>query len=212
MQNLTQHNSSSMKTVVETYIIEETQELIYDNEKLDQWNRMVSDLGLTGQTKIVTGDKSPIPFLWMNQTLRKTFEELCPRKVDIKDYHKTPIPVEALSLVSLSVKENYFYKVQVWYNDKNPDPAIIGLVKNSSFDPKYPEWSNGLEHYLLARWSDVKASLSELTERAKKLFILRRTNEITRNIKNMQNDLDEIELRANDEFGFGDNPGVGLPF
>lgn len=44
-------NSADTKTIVETFVIEETQELIYDNEKLDNWNTMVKDLGLNGQTK-----------------------------------------------------------------------------------------------------------------------------------------------------------------
>lgn len=126
MEHLLKHNSTSMKTEVETYIIEETQELIYDNEKLDQWNDMVKQLGLTGQNKVVKTEKSPIPFLWMNQSLIKVFEELCPRKTKIEEYDKTPIPVEALSMVALSKNENYFDKIEVWYNDKSPDPALVG--------------------------------------------------------------------------------------
>lgn len=214
MQELLKHNSASMKTEVELYIIEETQELIYDNEKLDQWNSLVKELGLSGQTKIITTDKSPIPFLWMNKTLVATFTELCPRKVLVTEYDKTPIPVEALSLVSLSVKEKYFEKIQVWYNDKHPDPAIIGLTRGADYDPKYPTWESGFEYYLLARWSDVKAGLGELTERAKKLFVLRRKGELERTIKGYQRDLDDIEQHANVQFGFGgaDNAGIDLPF
>lgn len=214
MENLLINNSASMKTVVETYIIEETQELIYDNEKLDQWNKLVGELGLTGQTKIVKPEKSPIPFLWMNAALIATFTELCPRKVLVAAYDKTPIPVEALSLVALSVKEGYFEKIEVWYNDKNPDPAIVGIIKGANYDPKYSTWEGGFEYYLLARWSDVKASLEELTERAKKLFILRRKNELERVIKRYNSDLEEIESEANNKFGFAGTgeSAVDLPF
>lgn len=214
MEQLLINNSASMKTVVETYIIEETQELIYDNEKLDQWNKLVGELGLTGQTKIVKPEKSPIPFLWMNQALVATFTELCPRKVLVAEYDKTPIPVEALSLVALSVKENYFEKIQVWYNDKNPDPAIVGIIKGANYDPKYPTWESGFEYYLLARWSDVKASLVELTERARKLFLLRRSSELERIIKRYKDDIEELETEANTKFGFAGTGegGVDLPF
>ncbi|MFA5234148.1 MAG: hypothetical protein WC390_07095 [Sulfurimonas sp.] len=41
-------NSNEMKTIVETFIIEETAELIYDNDKLDKWNELVDTLGLQG--------------------------------------------------------------------------------------------------------------------------------------------------------------------
>lgn len=201
MENLTINNSASMKTVVETFIIEETQELIYDNEKLDQWNAMVSELGLTGQTQVVKTDKSPIPFLWMNQTMKAVFEELCPRKVKIEEYDKTPIPVDALRMVALSKKEGYFDKIEVWYNDKEPDPAIVGIKFGKGTSTWEKEWH--ADRYLLARWSDVKATLEELTEKAKKLFLLRRTNELTDEIKRRQRELEDIEITANNTFGFG---------
>lgn len=212
MEHLTKNNSASMKTVVETYIIEETQELIYDNEKLDQWNSLVAELGLTGQTQVVKANKSPIPFLWMNETLKKTFEELCPCKVKVNEYSKTPIPVEALRMVSLSVKEGYFDKIEIWYNDKNPDPAIIGY----KFTKGVSEWERNwhAERYLLARWSDVKASLAELTDRAKQLFTLRRTNELKDSIVRQQRELEDIEINANKAFGFGGagEDAVSVPF
>lgn len=210
MQELLKHNSASMKTEVELYIIEETQELIYDNEKLDQWNNLISELGLTGQAQVVKPEKSPIPFLWMNKALVKVFEELCPRKTKIEEYSKTPIPVEALSLASLSKKEGYFDKIEVWYNDESPDPAIIGY----KYTQGSGEWERNwyAEKYLLARWSDVKATLEQLTERAKKLFTLRRTNELKDSIKRQQRELEDIEIEANKQFGFGGENAVGLPF
>jgi hypothetical protein len=212
MEHLLRNNSASMKTEVETYIIEETQELIYDNEKLDQWNDMIGKLGLIGQTKVVKAEKSPIPFLWMNQTLVKVFEELCPRKTKIEEYDKTPIPVEALSMVALSKNESYFDKIEVWYNDKNPDPALVGYKYTKGDSEWNKDWY--ADKYLLARWSDVKASLSELTNRARKLFILRRTNEISDAIKNQQRALEDVEIDANNVFGFAgvDGTGVDLPF
>jgi hypothetical protein len=211
MEHLLKNNSASMKTEVETYIIEETQELIYDNEKLDQWNKLVSELGLAGQTTVVKAEKSPIPFLWMNKALVKVFEELCPRKTKLEEYSKTPIPVEALSLVSLSKKEGYFDKIEVWYNDESPDPAIVGY----KYTQGSGEWERNwyADKYLLARWSDVKASLVELTDRAKKLFALRRTNELKDSIKRQQRELEDLEIEANKLFGFaGENKGVDLPF
>lgn len=212
MKELLSNNSASMKTVVETYIIEETQELIYDNEKLGQWNKLVGELGLTGQRQVLKTDKSPIPFLWMNEVLVAVFGELCPRKVKVSEYNKTPIPVEALGLVSLSVKEGYFNEIEVWYDDKTPDPAIIGYkyTKGTS------AWENQYyaEKYLLARWSDVKATLAELTERAKNRFILRTSNELRDTIKRNQRSLEDVEITANNKFGFaGTGAGaVDLPF
>ena len=59
MKELLNNNSNEMKTIVETYIIEETESLIYDNETLDKWNNYVDSLGLEGQTKIKTPKNPP---------------------------------------------------------------------------------------------------------------------------------------------------------
>lgn len=234
MEQLLINNSASMKTVVETYIIEETQELIYDNTKLDQWNKLVGELGLTGQTKIQAKDKSPIPFLHMKRTLEAVFETLCPRKVDIKAYDKTPIPVEILDLAALSVKEKYFNKIEIWYDDKTPDPACVGILgkwivyrKNYSHigefateaealalknDPEYHNhYFEETAKYLIGRWADVKQSFEELAAKAKKLFIASRKSSIEENIRAEKRKMEDLESDADRMFGF-DDAVAGLPF
>lgn len=236
METITKNNSASMKTVVETFVIEETQELIYDNEKLDQWNKRVAELGLTGQTKIQAKDKSPIPFLHMKSSLVNVFLQLCPRRVDIKDYDKTPIPVEILDLAALSAKERYFNKIEIWYDDKTPDPACVGITgrwivyrKNYSHIGEFATEAEALalkDHaeyhnhyfeevgkYLLGRWADVKQSFEELTAKAKKLFIASQKSTITANIREENRKLEDLENRADNQFGFDDavDP-LGLPF
>lgn len=224
-----------MKTVVETYIIEETQELIYDNEKLDQWNKHVAELGLTGQTKIQAKDKSPIPFLHMKQTLVQAFLQLCPRRVDIKDYDKTPIPVEILDLAALSVKEKYFNKIEIWFDDKTPDPACVGIIgrwivyqKNYSRIGEFateaealalkshPEYHNHYfeetAKYLIGRWADVKQSFEELAAKAKKLFIASRKSSIEESIRIEKRKMEDLESDADRMFGFDDAAVAGLPF
>lgn len=235
MEHLLKHNSSSMKTEVETYIIEETQELIYDNEKLDQWNSLVKELGLTGQTKIQAKDKSPIPFIHMKTSLIEVFTILCPRRVDIKEYDKTPIPVEILDLAALSVKEQYFNKIEIWYDDKTPDPACIGVTgnwivyrKNYSHIAEVATEAEALElkghaeyynhyfeesaKYLLGRWADVKASFEDLAAKAKKLFIASRKSQIEETIRAEKRRLEDLESEADRTFGFDDVLATGLPF
>jgi hypothetical protein len=219
------NNSEEMKTVVETFVIEETQELIYDNEKLDKWNQLVDELGLVGQTTIITPKKSPIPFLNINTSLSNVFETLCPRKVSVEEYNLTPIPVDILSLVSLSKKENYFNKVEIWYDDKNPDPVCIGFkgyfyeidwysdanksLKDQEFKSKQEVIDAGGKHpffreeakYLLGKWGDVKHSFPELREMAKKRFKAEKENELNKRIKDAQRDLDDLGIQAFDRFG-----------
>jgi len=228
-----------MATVVETFIAEETVGLIYDNEQLDNWNRLVNELGLTGQTAIVKPEKSPIPFMFLKANLVNVLETLCPRKVDVKDYDKTPIPLEILDLVALSVKEQYFNKIQIWYDDKTPDPACVGMVghyyasswgsssqlKGREFKTlqdfidaggkKGDEYYSVTATYLLGKWADVKRSFQELTEMATKRYISEEGHRYRNQIKEAQRGLDDLESRAFDKFGdsaTNSSSDLNLPF
>ena len=217
------NNSSEMKTVVETFVIEETAELIYDNEKLDKWNDLVSTLGLTGQSKIVKPEKSPIPFMFIKESMENVFRNLCPRVVKVCEYDVTPIPVEILDLVSLSVRENYFKEIEIWYDDKSPDPLCVGKTCNY-YGYKYGTWNRedrveretkqevkdiigdysvyetDKKLYLLGKWADVKHSFDDLKQMATKRFIAEKGNEYRKQIKEAQRGLDDLETEAFNHF------------
>lgn len=205
------NNNSSMATVVETFYVEETINLIHDNEALAKWNEKVAELGLEGQKAVIVADKSPVPFLWMNDALIATFETLCPTKAKIQEYNKTPIPVELLDTVSLCVKEQYFDKIEVWFNEKDKDPVIIGYKNDMSQSEKwYQEYKAA--KYLIGRWADVKASLDTLVKRAKQLYIEQQTNFFKVEIKATQRKLEDVELTAEEKFGNPMPITNGLPF
>lgn len=213
-----------MNTQVETFIIEEVESLIYDNEKLDKWNSIVENLELQGQRNIVKPDKSPIPFLNMNADLINVFNTLCPRSIDIKNFSVTPIPVEILDLVALAVREKYFNNIEVWWDDKTPDPVVVGMTghweermwyedSNKSlkdrFESKEEAISAGAKHpsfsetgkYLIGKWGDVKHSFETLKDMARKRFIAMESIEFKRKIKEAQRGLDDLEQSAYDRFG-----------
>lgn len=200
MKKIIKNNSKEMKTEVETFIIEETAELIYDNEKLEAWNSHVENLSLIGQTKIVQKEKSPIPFLFLNQTTKAVFETLLPRKVAIETYDITPIPVEILDLVALSKRESYFDKIEIWYDDKTTDPACIGFLYASESDRKN-NYTWGGKNYLIGKWSDVKQSFEQLKERAIDRWKQQQINECKTQIVYYQRKLDDVELTSISTFG-----------
>lgn len=231
------HNSIDMKTVVQTYVVEETQELIYDDEKLQEWNKYIDELGLTGQTTIVKPTKSPIPFLHMPPTLVNTFSTLCPSTVNIEAYNVTPIPVEILSLVSLCKREGYFEHIKIMYDDKNPDPACIGVrygtwyaqtdegnlkgsfptkgeaqekMDNEGWTKHKPYGSNEMK-YLIGRWGDVKRSFDELKQLAHKRFMASQGAELTKRIKDAQRALADLEATATERF-MGNGAEGDMPF
>jgi hypothetical protein len=217
-------NNESMNTVVETFLIEETVDLIYDNDKLDEWNNLVSDLGLEGQTKIIKKDKSPIPFMHMKTSLQNVFSELCPVTVGVDKYNITPIPLEILNLISLSKKEGYFNKIEIWYDDKDPDPVCVGVnghwyeptwysdsnedLDGKRFNTEEEAKENGANHpcfstenkYLLGRWGDVNRPINELKDIAKERYINRKSNDLHKAIKASKRELDDLENEAFDKF------------
>ena len=206
-----ENNNQSMNTVIETFYVSETVNLIHDNDALTKWNEKVEELKLSGQKEVVKEDKSPIPFLWMNSAIVSTFETLCPTKIDIKKYDKTPIPVELLEVVSLCVKEDYFDCIKVWYNEKQKDPVIVGYVAKKGEKKEDWQFEYYGQKYLIGRWADVKASLDQLIERAKKVFIQSETFDLKREIKDRQRKLEDLEQLAHDKFGNA-MPVTDLPF
>ena len=229
MQTLHENNGAEMNTQVQTYLVEETMELIYDGDKLAQWNNLILELGLKGQSQIVKPDKSPIPFMHMKQGVRNIFETLCPRTVNVEDFNITPIPVEILDLIALSKREGYFSRIKIQYDDKQPDPVCVGLVEkwilhlkgsyntvdgvsfaNKADAVKYCA-DNNLDHepyhqswddvqYLIGRWGDVKQSIPELKVQAKARWIEQEGAVLRKNIKEDQRKLDDLEITAVERF------------
>ena len=127
-ETLLKNNHLMMNTQVETFIIEETEPLIYDNVQLEKWHGLVDKLDLKGQKKVAKQGASPIPFLHINQQMFLVCRTLCPSQVAIESYDLTPIPVAVLDLVALSKKENYFQQVEIWYDEQSPDPFCVGIA------------------------------------------------------------------------------------
>jgi len=208
-----QNNNSSMQTTVETFYVSETINLIHDNEALATWNKKVEELGLEGQLQVLTKkDASPIPFLWMNSGIIATFETLCPTRVPIEKYDKTPIPVELLETVSLCKKEGYFDAIEVWYNEQEKDPVIVGYVfdKGRTDEERWMKlWYS--KKYLIGRWADVKASLDTLTKKAMQIFRASEEVNIKQQIKDAQRRLEDLDTAVMSKFG-SEMPSTDLPF
>lgn len=172
--------------MVQTFVIEETEELIYDSDKIQEWKDKCEALGLSEQLALANPDKSPIPFECMNQVSQRVYSTLCPAKVDYKKYGRTPIPIEILSLIALSEKEGYFNGIEIWYDDKSPDPLAVGRIGN--------EWNGKL--YLLGRWGDVLRPFEELKNMAIERYKKSEALSLKSKISDYQYKLDNIETNT----------------
>ena len=215
-----------MATVVQTYIVEETVDLIYDNEKLEKWNAHVEALGLQGQKQIIKPEKSPIPFLPLNTSMKNIVETLCPREVDVEDFNVSPIPLEILDLISLSKNEKYFNKIAIHYNERNPDPFCIGSIghwyqstwssdRNASLDKKeFASKQDGIDAgakkdnmhffvkqaYVLGKWGDVKQSWEELKQIAIKRYLDEQEAYYTQQMTSAKEEIDRLPRNAAGRF------------
>ncbi|MFA5234149.1 MAG: hypothetical protein WC390_07100 [Sulfurimonas sp.] len=150
---------------------------------------------------------------------------LCPRQVNVEEYNVTPIPIEILDLIALSKRENYFTKIEIWYDEKSPDPVCVGQIGyyyQSTWDNKRNFELDGKEfntkkecedagaiasiyynvknNYLLGKWADVKHSFEELKEMAIKRYIAEKSNNYKKQIKEAERGLIDLETEAFDKF------------
>lgn len=183
--------------MVKSFLVEETTELIHDVDKLDEWKKKCEELGLDSQIALASPEKSPIPFEHMNTVAVRVYETLCPAKVEFKRYQKTAIPLEVLALIQLSVNENYFDEIQIWYDDKSPDPLAVGIKKNGS------SWNH--DFYTIARWGDALKPFEKLKDLAIKRYAASAKLSIKKRIAEYSRRLNDLDINTERYFdGQGD--------
>ena len=209
-----------METTVETFLQEDVKSLIYEPSDLQRWHNLVKELKLKGQHDVAQPNKSPIPFLRLNSQFVKVFEILCPAVESVEDFSFSPIPLEILELISLSVREKYFGQINIWYDDTNPDPVAIGrtgqweemVIKTlleKNFNTRQEVLDAGGQHphfyttgyYLIGRWGDVNRSFAELKEMAKARFIKSETMKWESNLSKVYRQIFDVEVEAFNLFG-----------
>jgi hypothetical protein len=180
------------------YLVEETQNLVFENDALDEWKAIVDELKLEGQQSLINEETkpSPVPFQYMNTGMTRMFETLCPRKTPMIKYDTTPIPLKILGIIKLAESEQYFDVIEIWYNESQPDPVVVGRI-----DTKNENGWTDHKHYLMARWGDELRPFDELLEIAKKRWIDDTTADLNERISDAQNKLSKINALAQKHFG-----------
>lgn len=120
--------------------------------------------------------------------MQRVYATLCPQMVDYKKYTKTAIPLEVLGLIHLSINEGYFTDIEIWYDDKTPDPLAVGLIKTSQYSIK--------DTFLMARWGDVLKPFEELKAQAIKVYTNSSKIKLQQRLVETQNFLSNVELNS----------------
>ena len=146
----------------EIFIQPELEEIVIDSSKKDEWYQKVTELGLEGQLKLTNNSKKDAasPYTFINEQMKLVFETICPTKSSVDKYDKSAIPIDVLSHIALCKQEGYFHKLEIWYDNKNADPILVGYLSGSYSSPMH----------LIARWGDEIIPYEQLVEKAIKRY------------------------------------------
>lgn len=114
--------------MVKIYQNEELNDVLFEVDALDSWKELCQELGLDKQLNFVKTSESPLPYPFINTSMERIFKSLCPCEVEVSKYDKTPIPLEIIQQLAFSKRDNHFQKYVIWYDDKSPDPFLIGIT------------------------------------------------------------------------------------
>lgn len=149
-------------TVVKIYREPENTGLILNEEELNEYKKLAGELGLDE----FKPDKVPSVYTPINQVQIRALKALCPCTYKLKKYTRGTIPVEALQAVKFATDNEMFDVLEVWCDDKEPDPVIIGKSFTNQSD-RENDYTWNMHHTLIARWGDCSHELSELVDMAK---------------------------------------------
>lgn len=195
-------------------------QVFYDQDMIETSNMSIEEykkyLNTLKENEIKIKEK-PIHFLRMNNTLNNIFKTLCKVHVAYNKYEQ--IPPKILEIIENN-KGNFDY-FEIWYNDTVKDPILVGytnvkwkIVENwqtiKTFNNKeeaeeYAKSNRKLKvepnlwdavKYILARWGDEKKDLKILANEAKQKYIIEKSLELKRTIKEAETKLDLLQEEA----------------
>lgn len=203
---------------IEIFFNKELSDIAFNNEHLEEWTELAQELGMSNQLKLKKGTNSPVPYPFMNTSMERVFETLCPRKVEFKDYDKTPIPLDVMKQIAFTKREKHFARIEIWFDDKSPDPIVVGymgqwgflqdlkddkgnkiyfddyeLAKGFGAEHGTTPYFYGKDKYLIAKWGDERKEFSQLKEIARERFVEEHTAQMEKDIKTLQHKLKSIK-------------------
>jgi hypothetical protein len=136
--------------------------LLLDENELAEYQQLAEELGIP-EVKL---GKTPSVYQTLNQVQVRALKALCPAEVSLENYGRSTIPVEVLRAIKFIKENEMFDFIKVWYDDKNPDPIIVGEKYRTESD-RTSGYSWNTEKVLIARWGDCAHELPELVEMGK---------------------------------------------
>jgi hypothetical protein len=135
--------------------IEPELETLY--ESAAEWEQLCTALELKQQLKkIGKAEKIAIPYTRLDPRTERVYEMLCPRRELYTEYKAGTLPLDVLQEIHRCKKNEWFPVIAVWYDDKSPDPFLIG----------YDSKKDDANKFLIARWGDELLPFEQLVAKA----------------------------------------------
>lgn len=173
------------------------------HENAGEWSAICKDLGLDKQLqKSGKVEKVGNPYQKVDPRSQRVFEMLCPVKVGFKEYDAGTLPLDVLQEIQRCQQNEWFPKIEVWYDDKSPDPFLIG------YDSK--EWS--ANKFLIARWGDELLPFEQLVSKVIERFKTAYNRALDRLISDCQVRKQDIEGDIKSYIDVGQDSWNGFEF
>ena len=143
------------------FLIKEHETTLFEPSEIEQWKTLVNELGLVEQERLIKQDKSPLPFSLMTEAEDTIYKKILPQQEDYKKYSTEAIPLQVLDVIALCLKEQYFDKIQIWYNRNNPDPIVVGRTYTNE-NARTNDYSWNMNNYIIAQWGPKIKPLKDL--------------------------------------------------
>jgi hypothetical protein len=162
----------------------------------EEWEQLCTGLDLKQQLKkIGKVERIANPYMKLDPRTERVYEMLCPQKELYTAYKASTLPLDVLQEIQRCKKNEWFPAIAVWYDDKSPDPFLIG------YDSKKADANK----FLIARWGDELLPFEQLMERAINRFreaYLRALNRLIADCEFRKQDI-EGEIRGYIDQGIG---------
>jgi hypothetical protein len=127
------------------------------HENAEEWKQLCTGLDLKQQLKkLGKVEKIANPYMKLDPRTERVYKMLCPRRELYTAYEASTLPLEVLQEIHRCKENEWFPVIAVWYDDKSPDPFLIG----------YDSKKGDANKFLIARWGNELLPFEQLVEKA----------------------------------------------
>jgi hypothetical protein len=125
-----------------------------------EWFDICTKLGLSQQISHAdrSEEKKAPPYMHVDAKTSRIIKTICPVQVDYTAFKVSTIPLDVLKEISKAVDNGWYRSICICYDDKSPDPFVIGFTHASD------KWRSDI--HLIARWGAELLPFEVLEEKA----------------------------------------------